>query len=131
MKPYKIWLLPLIATVVIGVTLVYSALAAPDANTGESATEIAKRFLLEESPTYLYDGIPDEISTGSPMNLGDGGWEITLLFTSRTAGYGDRSGQMTAQVLTNHSMRVIVAPDGSITSAVIDGAWNELSQKPL
>lgn len=131
MEPYKIWLLPLIVTSVIGVTLVYSALAAPDTDTGGSATEAARRFLLEKSPTYLYDGIPDQVSTGSLVSLGDRGWEVTLLFTSRTAGYGDRSGQMTAQVLTNHSIRIVVAPDDSITSAVIDSFWNDLSQKQL
>ena len=49
MKPYKIWLLPLIATAVIGVTLVYSALAAPDTDTGGSATEVARRFLLKKA----------------------------------------------------------------------------------
>ncbi|MBI2938688.1 MAG: hypothetical protein HYY22_10850 [Thaumarchaeota archaeon] len=131
MEPYKIWLLPLIVTAVIGVTLAYSALAAPDSDTSGSATEIAMRFLLEKSPTYLYDGISGRVSAGSLVSLGDRGWEVTLLFTSRTAGYGDRSGQMTAQVLANHSIRIVVALDGAITSAVIDGAWNELSQKPL
>jgi hypothetical protein len=100
------------ATVVIGVTLVYSALAAPNVNTGESAIEIAKEFLFEKRSTYLYDGIPAQISSGSLVNLGDRGWDVTLLFTSRTAGYGDRSEKMTAQVLTNRTMHVVVEPDG-------------------
>ncbi len=131
MEPYKIWLLPLIATAIIGVTLVYSALAVPDTETSGSASEVARRFLLEKSPTYLYDGIRSQISVDSPVNIGDGSWEVTILFTSRTAGYGDRSGQVTAQILTNHSMRVVIAPDGSITSAVLDGPWDDLNQTLL
>ena len=131
MKPYKIWLLPLIVTAVIGVSLAYSALATPRIVNDESAVGAARRFLLEKSPTYRYDRVPDQVHLGPVANLGDEGWEVMILFTSRTAGYGDRSGQMTAQVLTSHSMRVVVAPDDSIMSAVIDSAWNELSQKPL
>lgn len=90
-----------------------------------------KEIPARKSPTYLYDGIPDQVNTGSLVSLGDRGWEVTLIFTSRTAGYGDRSGQMTAQVLTNHSIRIVVAPDGLITSAVMDSFWNKLSQKQL
>jgi len=50
---------------------------------------------------------------------------LTYNFTSSHAGYGDRSGKVTAQVITEHSIKIVVV-DGNVESAVIDGNWDEM-----
>jgi len=52
---------------------------------------------------------------------------LTYRFTSSHAGYGDRSRKLTAQVITEHSIKIVVV-DGNVESAVIDGKWDETGQ---
>jgi hypothetical protein len=52
---------------------------------------------------------------------------LTYNFTSSHAGYGDRSGKVTAQVITGHSILITIV-DGTVDSAVIDGKWDEKGQ---
>ena len=48
-------------------------------------------------------------------------------FTSSHAGYGNRSAQVTAQVITGHTIQVVII-DGIVDTAVIDGKWDEIGQ---
>ena len=52
---------------------------------------------------------------------------LTYTFTSSHAGYGDRSGKVTAQLITEHSIKIMIV-DGNVESAVIDGKWDEIGQ---
>ena len=52
-------------------------------------------------------------------------WEVVVAFTSANAGYGDRSDQMVATVITDHIITVTVEGD-SVSAAVIDESWDEL-----
>ena len=52
---------------------------------------------------------------------------LTYRFTSSHAGYGNRSGTVTAQVITEHTIRVTTA-DRNVESAVIDERWDEMGQ---
>lgn len=96
--------------------------------TEEESLEIAKKFVLN-SPTYKFDGQDlnhvDTITLRCPYC-----WEFIFEFTSRHAGYGDRSGQMIAQVITQHTARVTVE-SGKVTTAVMDNKWDMIDQKMI
>lgn len=93
----------------------------------ETSQRAARDFLLG-GPTFRFDGIEDSVkllstSTGSIP----GSWEFEYEFQCRQAGYGDRSGQMLAQVITDHRARIVVE-QGEVIYAVLDGRWDELRQ---
>jgi hypothetical protein len=96
-----------------------------------SAVQIAMNF-LKNSPTYKFDGIEGtltlvdtRIMESYPIqNL------IVATFDSRHAGYGDRKGQILAQVITSHTAWVKVV-NGNVVSAVLDEVWDELNQKEI
>ena len=98
--------------------------------TENQAVYTATQF-LRKSPTYSFDGIEESIELLNIDTLRTPyTWSITLGSTSRNAGYGDRSDIMVATVLTEHTM-VIIVSQGEITSAVTDGAYNELTSSIL
>jgi hypothetical protein len=98
--------------------------------TAEESELLASRFVLE-SPTFQYDGIPGTLEPLSTEEIeGANSWRFTYAFQSRHAGYGDRTLQMVAQVITPHKAEVEVAA-GSVTRAVLDGKWDMMSQKML
>lgn len=49
---------------------------------------------------------------------------------SRHAAYGDRTGQMVAQVITPHRAKVVVSP-GEVTRAVMDRVWDMMVHKMM
>ena len=51
-------------------------------------------------------------------------------FDSRQAGYGDRTGQMLAQVITPHEAYVTVE-NNVVVSAIMDAKWDMLAQSML
>ncbi len=91
----------------------------------EDAKAIAEQW-IKESPTYGYDGF--DLSFVGQERLGPGRYGFTYSFKSRNAGYGNRSGQIVAQVITPHTIRVRV-DDLRIVSAVVDGRWDDLDQQ--
>ena len=104
--------------------------------------QIAENFVLN-SPTFKYDGIQGSlkltggsgfgiktVSENTSMTSQTQGFEYTFTFNCSSAGYGDRSGQMTAQIITSHQA-VITIENGVIVKAVLDGVWNMLTQTEL
>jgi len=82
---------------------------------------------IEGAPTYAYDGsgltlVNATRSTDYPIRSA-----LTYHFTSSHAGYGNRSGAVTAQALTEHTIRVTVF-ERTVESAVIDAQWDEMGQ---
>jgi hypothetical protein len=82
---------------------------------------------IREAPTYAYDGsgltiVNDTLLESSPLRD-----MLTYRFTSSHGGYGNRSGMVTAQVMTEHTIRITTA-DRDVESAVIDERWNEMGQ---
>lgn len=57
-------------------------------------------------------------------------WTFVFKFESRQAGYGDRTGQLLAEVITPHEAEVTVGC-GDVKVAVMDGRWDMLSDKFL
>jgi hypothetical protein len=95
------------------------------------AVEMAIMFLKKGS-TFSFDGVPDSIEVidviaaeSYPIQ-----YFITIAFECSQAGYGDREGQILAQVITAHEIRIALS-DSVIGSAIIDNSWDELIQRPV
>jgi hypothetical protein len=114
----------------------------PEISTEEEAKELAEDF-VKTSPTFVFDGIEDslkltniaaftrkEISEDAPDSGEIKGWEFTYEFESRHAGYGDRTGEMLAQVITPH-VAVITVEQDEIESAIMDSKWDMTKQELL
>lgn len=93
--------------------------------------EVAKDFLIN-APTFRFDGMPETLNVTSAMILESypPQYVFTITFDSRHAGYGDRTGQALAQVITKHTA-VIRVVEGRVVSAVLDNQWDELNQRRL
>jgi hypothetical protein len=94
----------------------------------EMAAEIAMKF-LKNAPTCKFDGIlgtmkfvETRILESYPVQ-----YVVVVNFDCRQAGYGDRAGQILAQVITSHTATVRVV-NGEVVSAVLDDKWDELNQ---
>jgi len=87
--------------------------------------------LIKSSPTFAYDGIKDSIKQVK-VESSDNGQTLKLLYVFKTAhpGHGDRSGEVLAQVVTEHTAQITLSKC-KITSAVCDKTWNLLSNSPL
>jgi len=93
----------------------------------ESQIKALAESWIREAPTYKYDGsglvLVDYVQQESfPVRH-----VLTYNFTSSHAGYGDRSGKVTAQVITDHTIKITII-DGTVDSAIIDGVWDEMGQ---
>jgi hypothetical protein len=95
--------------------------------TKEESLEIARKFVLNSS-TYLYDG--QDLQHVETMQSSSHSWRFTFEFTSRSAGYGDRSKKMVAQVITPHTA-VVTVEYGKVVYAVLDGKWDMLKKEMI
>jgi len=98
----------------------------------ENAPEATALAYLREAPTFRFDGVPGSVrvvdSWQAQTFAYPSFWEVTVEFDCAHAGYGDRTGEAVAEVITHHSI-VIHVTEGRISMAVIDGVWDELSQR--
>lgn len=133
-------LLILAAIVAVGVALVAMSMQHPEpqapepepepGNAEAEARSMAEAF-VRSSPTYSFDGMElRHKETLADVAGCENCWTFVFEFQSRQAGYGDRTGQMLAQVITPHTARVRVE-NGKITSAVLDGRWDMREQEML
>jgi hypothetical protein len=93
----------------------------------ESQIKALAESWIREAPTYTYDGsglvLVDYVQQESfPVRH-----VLTYNFTSSHAGYGDRSGKVTAPVTTKHTIKITII-DGTIESAITDEKWDEIGQ---
>jgi hypothetical protein len=94
----------------------------------EESRRIAEEF-VRNSPTFVFDGIEDTLRVIDTITLRcPYCWQFTFEFDSRHAGYGDRTGQALAQVITHHIAQITVDM-GEVKSAVMDGSWDMLNQE--
>jgi len=95
--------------------------------TQENAVLIATQF-LKGSPTYSFDGMEETIEVVNVDTLRmPYAWSVTIKFTSRNGGYGDRTGQMVLTALTEHEMVIVVQKD-QVLSARTDGVFDEINE---
>jgi hypothetical protein len=92
----------------------------------EGSEQVAWRFVWSES-TFRFDGISGTLKVTDTAEV-NGGWKFTVEFDSRSAGYGNRSGQVLAQVITHHTSEVTVQA-GRVTAAVMDGVWDMVNHQ--
>ncbi|AKB80080.1 hypothetical protein MSHOH_3597 [Methanosarcina horonobensis HB-1 = JCM 15518] len=95
----------------------------------EEAERIAETW-IETSPTYSFDGFDLKLESHEVIETFPEQHILNYTFTSRHGGYGNRTDQIVTEVLTPHSIEVIVS-EGAVRSAVIDGEWDEIAQRPL
>jgi len=89
---------------------------------------IAENF-VKNSPTYKYDGIPETFKLSDTVPM-DNRIQYVFEFDCRHAGYGDRTGQVLAQVITHH-IAMIIVEDEQVISAVMDARWDMVHQQDL
>ena len=101
------------------------ACARPLTGSSEESLKIAEKFVKGEA-TFQSDGIPDTLKlvSSTPVN---NGWQYIFEFDSRYAGYGNRSGQVLAEVITHHAAEITIQ-EGQVTLATLDGQWNMIDQ---
>ncbi|MEM1558570.1 MAG: hypothetical protein QXT14_06910 [Candidatus Bathyarchaeia archaeon] len=105
--------------------LVYSRNPAGNWNPEEKALEAVRN-----SPTFKWDGIEDTLKVVESFKLDENTWIVVISFTCRHSGYGDRTGKIVLQVLTEHRAEVKVV-NGCVVELILDKVWDELNQKPL
>ncbi len=94
-----------------------------------NAIEIARAY-VKSSPTFAFDGIQDSLDMISVNGLESSPVQhiIEFSFDSTQSGYGNREGQMLAQVITPHTISIVVS-GGKVIAAVTDGIWDELNHQ--
>jgi hypothetical protein len=101
--------------------------------TSETVTKIAVDW-LRDSPTFKFDGVAESLRVVEVWQAETFAypsfWQVTAEFDALHGGYGDRTGQILAQVITHHSISIHVT-EGRVTMAIIDEKWNELAQSML
>jgi peptidoglycan/xylan/chitin deacetylase (PgdA/CDA1 family) len=97
--------------------------------THEASKLIAKDF-VNSAPTYALDGFELEHTDTASIPNCEKCWEFTFSFKSGHAGYGNRTGQMLAQVITPHTASVDVK-SGVVVSAFLDQKWDMKEQRML
>lgn len=96
----------------------------------EKSQEIARDY-LRNSPTFKFDGMEDTLRLVETNTMRcPYCWEFVFEFASRHAGYGNRSGQILAQVITSHTARIMVQ-EGEVVSAIMDDKWDMMWQKMI
>jgi len=96
----------------------------------EQARDIGGDF-VRNSPTFAFDGIVGTLENVETLHPDvENAWTFVFRFESAHAGYGDRTGQMLAQVITPHEAHVTVE-NGAVVSALMDGQWDMLQQKTV
>ena len=98
--------------------------------TQAESQQIADNF-VKNSPTFLFDAIDDSLKLSDTVTLRcPSCWQFVFEFENTQAGYGDRTDQMLAQVITTHKA-VITVERGEVKSAIMDERWDMISQKFL
>ena len=99
--------------------------------TTEAVLDIAQQF-IKSSPTFSFDGMEETLSLElvAIRESFPEQFVIEADFDSLHGGYGDRTDVMVIQVITPHTMNLVVI-NGEITSAILDGKWDELNQLQL
>ena len=124
----------LVISLLLGAGMVVTSASNAGMNT-ESAIKTASDFLGSEA-TYKFDGMQStltmdarkvEMQTYPVQDV----YVVTAEFTSRQAGYGDRTGMMMADVLTTHKCVITIDQNNKIISAVMDGQWDMINQKMI
>lgn len=98
--------------------------------TSPAEAEAIAEDWIKNAPTYKYDGADLKLVNHVTMESFPEQHSLTYTFISDHAGYGDRSDQMTAEVITDHTINIKMF-QGLVATAVIDGTWDEMNQQTI
>ena len=90
------------------------------------AKAIAENFIEHSVATYKFDGGNLQFKSMVVQESYPETYVLTYSFMSSQAGYGDRSEMFSAQVMTQHELRIAISR-GEVVSAVTDGRYNEIT----
>ncbi|MGD9212018.1 MAG: serpin family protein [Desulfobacteraceae bacterium] len=91
---------------------------------------LTKRFVIN-SPTFQFDGIRETLELTDTITLRCSNcWEFHYEFDCANAGYGDRTDEMVASVITHHKARITVN-QFKVTQAILDDQWDMINQTML
>lgn len=132
MKPKSI----IVLTIVLALALTAMSLNAArplgdKPSEADAAVELALEF-VRQSPTFLFDGIYGSVKVVDTiiMESYPVQYVVIIEFDSRHAGFGDRTGQALAQVITPHRAGVKVV-DGEVVVAILDDVWDMVNQEEM
>lgn len=111
----------IIILVIIGVWALINSAGNQDA---ERYADVARAWIENDSPTYNFDGSDLELVRSEKIDTNT--YQYTFEFESSQAGYGDRSDEMSAQVITPHSV-VVRIESGQVVSVITDGVYDEMT----
>ena len=89
--------------------------------------DVAREWIQSESPTYTFDGSNLDYIESVELNC-YACYGYIFNFESAHAGYGDRSGEVLAQVITPHTL-AIATKEGTVVQAVTDDTYDEIRRK--
>lgn len=96
----------------------------------EESREIAKEWMKNECPTYVYDG--ENLILQEERVLEDAScedcYEFVFSFESRHGGYGNRKGEMVTQAITPH-LTALTVGEGEVAQALTDHEFNEITEE--
>jgi hypothetical protein len=96
----------------------------------DGAVITATGFIMSE-PTFKFDGMKETLQINVTGTFPEPEkYEVTGGFTCAHGGYGDRNGVIVTQALTPHDC-VLIVLNGQVTSAVMDGSYDMMTQKFL
>ncbi len=117
--------------------------------TRDGASLLAEKFVKGDE-TFRFDGLKETLSirvehinslddimgaisgtmTAMTLPVQPKSFTFKAKFDSRHSGYGDRTGKILAQVITPHEAEITIE-NCEVKSAVMDGRWDMLSEKPI
>lgn len=107
------------------------ALQNPGQGNNVNPQDIALKY-IKDGPTFSFNGITTTLKVTDVIINKSNPSQYTVMvgFQCLHGGYGDRTDQIITQAITPHTA-VVTVVDGKVISAVIDGAWNEATQRPV
>ena len=94
----------------------------------EPGREVAESF-IRNSPTFEFDGMDGSMEWVETLYLTPDNSRalVFVRFQSTHSGYGDRTGQILAEVITRHDVQITI-DRGEVESAIMDGEWDMVNQ---
>lgn len=126
----------IIGIIAIGVTVAYFVPAqttetmipiTQEEQEKNDALGVAQKYIVT-SPTFTFDGDINTLDTEyvGVLESFPPQYMIRISFDSAHGGFGNREGQMLTQVITPHTMNIVVS-EGNVISAITDETWDELN----
>ena len=132
MKPKSI----IVLTIVLAFALTAMSLNAArplgdEVSEADATVELALEF-VKNSPTFLFDGMSETVKVVDTiiMESYPVQYVVIIEFDSRHAGFGDRTGEVLAQVITHHRAGVKVV-EGEVIVAILDDVWDMVNQEEM